>query len=452
MLVDRVELFKARSGQMLRELQAYLDPYVAALPDARLGASLRECVPGLLAASRPHLTKAAAQAPDQSTSPWARTKRFYRLMGTPSFSHETWLDPLYADARAVAQTASGRVVVALDSVNLENPYARRLEGISQVQKSTPPGCLTGRSRKRITYGYPAIVAQVVNREQPAIPYVRLFSYKTQDFTSENRELMCAMRTIRTVLRDMPVCIVADAGLDDQKLFRYAAEVGLEFIIRASSKRWVDVYNPRLKCWERELLKDLVDTAPRAHRFETAFTHAGRTTVVRVTLDWMQIRLPDREQPLWALISEGGPSSEPLLLITNRPTRSLSEAMHVYQDWRRRPTIEHLYRFIQEDGLDVEKIQLHALERRRRAFILVLVAALFALRMPQLWSPAVLSWLRQLGSGIAGTAMDRGGAYLLRIGLQAVLIAQAVLASDLSLLPDPGGGEVPPHHLVQEGCG
>ena len=36
---------------------------------------------------------------------------------------------------------------------------------------------------------------------------------------ELRELMRAMRTIRTVLSDMTVCIVADAGLDDQKLFR-----------------------------------------------------------------------------------------------------------------------------------------------------------------------------------------------------------------------------------------
>ena len=65
-------------------------------------------------------------------------------------------------------------------------------------------------------------------------------------------------------------------------------------------------------------------------------------------------------------------------------------MRVYQDWRLRPTIEHLYRFIQEDSLDVEKAQLRVLERRRRAFILVLLAALFALRLPHRWSPAVVS--------------------------------------------------------------
>ena len=159
--------------------------------------------------------------------------------------------------------------------------------------------------------------------------------------------------------------MADAGLDDQKLFRYADRVSLEFIIRATSDRWVEVYNPRLDRWEQEKLKDLVASAPRAHRFQTAFTHAGRTTIVKVTLNWVHIRLPGSTQSLWLLISEGDLSSEPLMLITNRPTESRAQAMQVYHDWRQRPTIEHLYRFIQEDGLDVEKVQLRTLERRRR---------------------------------------------------------------------------------------
>jgi hypothetical protein len=296
------------------------------------------------------------------------------------------------------------------------------------------------------------LAQVVNRSQPAIPYVRLFSYQTEDFISENLELRRAMRTIRTVLSDMTVCIVADAGLDDQKIFRYADSLGLEFIIRATSDRWVDVYNHRLDRWEQEKLKDLVATAPRAHRFQTAFAHAGHTTLVKVTLDWLQIRLPGSTRSLWLLISEGGPSAEPLMLITNRPITSLTQAMQVYQDWRLRPIIEHLYRFIQEDGLDVEKIQLRTLERRRRELILILVAALFVLRLPQLWSPTLLTWLRQLGSATAGTSMDRDGPYLLLAGLRAVLTAHAVLASFLGTFPHTAGGAALPPHFAQSRYG
>jgi hypothetical protein len=449
MITEALKMFKEISESMVNEFLAFVEPYAQALPDARFAESLRQLMVGLLAAGTPHLSKAAAQAPDQSTTCWARAKCFYRLMTTPRFTHRTWLKQMYADARRMADDAGGRrIVVALDPVNFENPYARKLEGISRVRKSTPPGSLTDRPA-RITYGYPAIIAQMVNLDQPAIPYARLFSYTTEDFVSENQELKRAMRTIRTILRGHTVCIVADAGLDDQKMFAFAGQCDLEFVFRASHNRWVEVYNPHLDRWEEEKLKDLVATVPQAYCFKTTFTHAGRTRVVEVTLDWLQIRIPGSDQILWMVISESKLFSGPLVLITNRPVTNVSQAQQIYTDWRLRPAIEHLYRFIQEEGLDIEKIRLHKLERRRRELTLILVAALFVLRLPQLWSPAVLSWLRQLGSGIAGTSMDRHGPYLLLCGYQSVLVAHAVLESVLKLpreavaafspLPETAGG-------------
>jgi hypothetical protein len=448
MITEALKIFKEISESMLNELLAFVEPYTQVLPDARFAESLRQLMVGLLAAGTPHLSKAAAQAPDQSTTCWARAKCFYRLMTTPRFTHRAWLKQMYADARRVADDAGDRrIVVALDPVNFENPYARKLEGISRVRKSTPPGSLTDRPA-RITYGYPAIIAQIVNLDQPAIPYAHLFSYTTEDFVSENEELKRAMRTIRTILRGPTVCIVADAGLDDQKMFSFAGQCDLQFIIRSSHDRWVEVYNPRLDSWEEEKLKDLVATVPQTYCFKTTFTHAGRTRVVEVTLDWLQIRVPRSDQILWMIVSESKLFSEPLVLITNRPVTNVSQAQQIYTDWRLRPAIEHLYRFIQEDGLDIEEIRLHKLERRRRELTLILVAALFVLRLPQLWSPAVLSWLRQLGSGIAGTSMDRHGPYLLLFGYQSVLVAHAVLESVLklpkeavaafSLLPETAG--------------
>jgi len=426
MIADRGETVKTLSETVWGDVKAFAESYARVLPDARFAATLGQLLGGLLAARSPHLAKAAAHVGDRSKTPWARTKRFYRLMASPRFSHREWLRPLYADARDVVQRAGPRrVVVALDGVNLENPYARKLEGISRVRKSTPPGSLTDRPA-RITYGYPAIVAQVVNLGEPAIPYARLFSYRSPDFVSENRELMRALRTIRMVLSGATVCIVADAGLDDRKLFSYADRCRLEFVIRASHDRWVEVYNPRLQRWELEKLKALAATLPQSFHFDTRFTHAGRTTRVQVSLNWMQIRIPESDLVLWAVVSEGGPSSEPLILLTNRPLDTVEQAKQVYEDWRRRPTIEHLYRFIQEEGLDIEKIRLRQLERRRRVFILILVAALYVLRLPQAWSPVAVSWLRELGSGLAGTAMDRDGFYVILTGLQAVLIAVAVM--------------------------
>ncbi len=255
-------------------------------------------------------------------------------------------------------------------------------------------------RKRITPGYPAVLAYTVNLPDPTIPYARWFSYTSPEFISENRELQRAVRTVRTVLADQTICLITDAGLDDQKFFVYCAAHHVEFVIRAANDRWVDVFNERLQRWEREHLKDLVDSVPGCLGFVTSFTHAGKVVQARVLLDWFQVRLPDTQQILWVVVAQTDAFPDPLVLFTNRPIPSALDAQQVYRDWRYRPTIEHLYRFIQEDGLDVEEIQVQTLEPQRRTFVLVLAAALFVLRVPGLWRPETVAFLRALGSSTA----------------------------------------------------
>jgi len=304
-----------------------------------------------------------------------------------------------------------------------------------VWKSTPPGSLPKRDA-RITPGYPALIAQTVNLEQPALPYARWFSYTSPEFVSENREIQRAVRTIRTVLQGLNVCLGTDAGMDDQKFFAYCGCHKVEFITRVTHDRWVDVFNLRLQRWEREHLKDLVESVPGCLGFEVSFTHAGKEVRAHVSLDWFKIRIPDTQQVLWVVVAQSDYFEDPLVLISNRPIANAIDAQQIYRDWAHRPAIEHFYRFIQEDGLDVEEIQVQTLERQRRTFVLVLVAAVFVLRLPGVWSPATIAWLRALGSSIVGTAMDRHGPYALLLGLHRVL-------STLSLFSALRDGLLPP---------
>jgi hypothetical protein len=62
------------------------------------------------------------------------------------------------------------------------------------------------------------------------------------------------------------------------------------------------------------------------------------------------------------------------------------AQEVYNDWRLRGRIEQGYRFDQEQGLDVEDVRVHSLERMRRIFALVLVAAQFVFYLMKRWPP------------------------------------------------------------------
>jgi hypothetical protein len=437
---EALDRFKTLSDGLSNKLQAFLNPFAAVLPDARFRESLRQFVPGMLAAGSPHITKAAAHAPGGGDAE-NLAERIYTLLDSARYGHEDWLRCLYADARqVVAEATPERLLVALDPVNFEKPYADAIEGISKVRKSTPPGSLAHGQEARVTKGYPAVIAQVVNVKQLAIPFAHLFSYTTETFLSENKELMRAMRTVRSVLREKTVCLLADAGLDDQKLFRYADLCNLEFIIRTANKRLSQVYNASVDRWEDVELQDLATTAAGSVGFESVFTHAGTFIPVRVTLDWFRIRLPDQPGDRWIVVARTQKQSprhnaaarwldayaDPLVLITNRPVHVAEDAIQVYQDWHQRPGIEHLYRFIQEDGLDVEKIQLHALERFRCEFVLILAAAVFVLRLPHVWAPAVVTWVRQLASAIAGTDRDRGGIYLFLHGLRRIFSARSLL--------------------------
>lgn len=182
------------------------------------------------------------------------------------------------------------------------------------------------------------------------------------------------------------------------------------------------------------MKDLVQTVPGALGFEISFRHAGKIVRAKVTLDWFQIRVPDTGQVLWVVVGQSDYFEDPLVLLTNRPVTSALEAQRVYRDWMHRPTIEHFYRFIQEDGLDVEEIQVQTMERQRRTLLRrpagasVLACALFVLRAPGIWSTATIAWLRALGSSLVGTKMDRKGPYALLLGFQSVFSTVALFSA------------------------
>jgi hypothetical protein len=63
----------------------------------------------------------------------------------------------------------------------------------------------------------------------------------------------ALRTTRVLFPQARLRFVADAVLDDQKIYRWIASVKGEFIIRAYHSRAVEVYNESLDRWEKEAL-------------------------------------------------------------------------------------------------------------------------------------------------------------------------------------------------------
>jgi hypothetical protein len=405
------------------------------LPDKRLERVVEEMILGILGGETPVITEIARQNSKEDGETWAAAKRMYRLLENERLETSEMYEGIYEVGRqAVEQEAPAYLVAAVDPVNFEKPYVKVIEGASIVHKATPPD-LTGHAR--LAHGYPAITATIVNTRVPVTSYANWFSYEI-DFISQNKEVEQAFETTCRLYPEYLIRFVGDSGLDDQKMFAQVGRLKQEFVFRASHlERIVEVYNTRLDRWEREVLQDLTETVLFQATFEVLFKHAGRTRLDQVQLGWFQIRLPEhREQNLWVLVADNPSFKHALVLITNVPLETIPIVQLVYNDWRLRGRIEHGYRFDQEQGLDVEDMRVHSLDRMRRLFAIVLLSAQIVFVIAVHWPPKAVLWLRQLG-GKLGLSSDRDGPYWLLHGISAVIVTAMTLSFSF-LHPFPFG--------------
>jgi hypothetical protein len=415
-------------AQLSDSVRTFAEPVTALLPDARLQEVAHLMLQGLLTAESPIITHMARGTAHDAETITPTSKRFYRFLANERFSYRTVRKGLYHLAQhVVAAQAPAYLVIAVDPVNFEKPYTQALEGVSLVHKSTPPA-LNGAAR--ITPGYPAITATIVNLKQPATTYANWFSYETPDFLSANREIERAFRLTRALFPRAKLRFVGDAGLDDQKIFAQAARVASEFVIRACHDRNVEVYNARLQRWEPEKLFDLTANIAFEFEQEVLFTHARKTRRARMGFGWLQIRLPETQQELWVIVAHDFERDHDLVLLTNVSLETADCVRQVYADWRQRGQIEHGYRFEQEEGLDVEDLRVETLERMRRLFLFVLLAAQFVCHIDRTWNAQAVRWLRLLG-GKLDVPSDRAGLYILLRGIGAVWQAAATMTFALN---------------------
>ena len=418
-------LGKLPIAQIEGTIHKHIQPLTKMLPDKRMGSVIEVIILGILGGQTPVITGMARQNSKEDGESWATAKRIYRLLANKHLKTSDVYEGIYKiGQQVVEQEGPDDLVVAVDPVNFEKPYVKSLEGIRVVHKATPPD-LSGQAR--LAKGYPAITATIVNTKVPVTSYGNWFSYKTVDFISQNKEIEQAFQTTCRLYKGYKVRFVGDAGLDDQKMFAQVQKLKQEFVFRVCHlDRIVEVQNDRLDRWETETLKDLVDSVPYQITFQVLFTHAGQTRLDTVQLGWFKIRIPDTPEPLWILVADDQTLSRQLVLITNVLLENVSVVQQVYNDWRLRTRIEHGYRFDQEQGLDVEDLRVQTVERMRRLFAFVLMAAQMVFVIGEQWPPRAVLWLRQLG-GKLGLSSDRDGPYWLLRGIAAIVTTAMTLS-------------------------
>ena len=428
-------LAKLPIEKIKESIQKQIEPMKAKLPDKRLGKVVENLALGILGGQTPVITGIARHNSKEEGESWAVAKRIYRFLDNQRVKTKDLYEGLYEiGQQMVEQEKPAYLVVAVDPVNFEKPYAKAIEGVSTVHKATPPDL---KGQARLAHGYPSITATIVNTNVPVTSYANWFSYKTADFESQNKEIEQAFTTTDRLYPQYPICFIGDSGFDDQKMFAQVAHLNQSFIFRIQHhNRIVEVYNDRLDRWETEKLEDLVACVPYQATFQILFKHAGQNRLDTIQFGWFMVRIPDTEQLLWILVADDQTLNRQIVLITNIPIENLDAMQRVYNDWRLRTRIEHGYRFDQEQGLDVEDMRVRTMDRMRRLFAFVLLAAQIVFVIGEHWPPEAVLWLRQLG-GKLGLSADRDGPYWLLQGIAAVIVT-AMTLSFIFLHPFPFG--------------
>jgi len=426
-------------------LEAFLQPFTDIFPDRRLQRNAKALVQGILVSQSPHITRAMQTGGNPDASPWAQAKRGYRLLHNTRVTPWQWTKSLYRAAqRTVQEEGAEMLVVAIDPVQFEKPYARRIEGVSPIYKSTPPN---RQGKARLTWGYPAITAMVVNLSCPAVTYAHWFSYRSEDFLSQNREIQRALRMTRALFPHHTLCFVMDAAGDDRKFFAWVAQMEATFIVRVGHpERIVEVWKEAEQQWESTTVGKQMEAGPWRGTFWLEGHGGGKTWRKQVRLRWHRIRLPEERWVLSLVVlerldddatAEDGEEERLIGLLTNRKVETLEEAQAVYQDWRMRHRIEDHYRLLQEAGLDIEQVMVRTLARMQRMFVAVLWAMLFVTHILAHWPQEVLLWLRWLGGDLP-TTRERSGLYRILWGLSRLWLLFTTLYL-LTLRPPPSFG-------------
>jgi len=303
--------------QIKTTIHNHMLPLTNILPDKRLCRIAEKLIMGILGGQTPVITVIARQKSKEAGETWAVAKSIYRWVSNKRFTSQELFAGLYAIGQQVVETEQMEyLVVAVDPVNLEKPYAKAIEGVSVVHKATPPA-LDGKAR--LTHGYPAITATIVNTQIPVTSYTNWFSYETADFISQNQEIQRAFVQTSHLYPDYRLRYVGDSGLDDQKIFAQVDDLGQVFVFRVDHlERIVEVYNDRLQRWETEQLGDLTSCVPHQATFQVMFTHAGQNRLDTIHCGWFKIRLPQTTRELWILVADDETMNRQLVLITNIP--------------------------------------------------------------------------------------------------------------------------------------
>jgi hypothetical protein len=253
-------------------------------------------------------------------------------------------------------------LLVVDVSDITKPYAEKMEYMAQVRDG---------SNNVLGEGYWTMqVVGVECGEKEITPlYHELYSQRSPDFISENREIISAVEKVGAHIKGRGIWVI-DRGGDREKLFTYLLDNEKRFIVRLVGGRNV-VYRGK-----EVLALTLAERCPLLYNERVIKEDKGEEKAYSVSYGFRKVKLPGRKERLYMVVVKGF-GGKPMMLLTTEEVRKKRQRLWWFVEayitrWR----IEETIRFVKQ-SYKLEDIRVLTYDRLRNMMGLVLAASYFA---------------------------------------------------------------------------
>ena len=223
-------------------------------------------------------------------------------------------------------------ITIFDDSDMAKVYGKKFEDLDIVKDA---------SAVKETYvsGYHMCNAIVLtkNEKQPMPVYSRLYSSKSKEFESSNKETFKSIDAVRKCLKRKSL-MVFDRGYDDKKIFDYVLKEGDDLLVRLKKNR-----NFLFK-GKKKKLEDVYDKRKGKIKMNLKFEKEEK----EVYISYTRAKLQKNEREYTLIFVYGLSNTERMILLTNKKIERKEEAIKIVRTYMDRWRIETYHRSIKNE--------------------------------------------------------------------------------------------------------
>ena len=318
---------------------------------------VQEAIYGILASESVMLTEIGRQL-ESRVSLKKTEERFSRQLIKPGI----WNCIQNSILSLAKERIKEKTLLILDLSDLKKQYAEKMEYLAQVRDGSDGGAIVD------GYWTNQVVATEIDSNEITPLYYSLYSQKSPDFESENREIIKAFNQVGKAVQNRGIWVI-DRGADRDDLYESLLKNKRDFIIRLVGSRDL--------VYEDKALRSLWLAYACRLPYENSIIRIidGKEVRFNLRYGFMPVYLPELKNPLTMVVIKGF-SDKPMLLLTSLKVGSNEKDLwFIISAYLKRWSIEETIRFVKQT-YDLENIRVLKYVRLKNMMALLLAVFYF----------------------------------------------------------------------------